>query len=282
MSSKSPKLKSTEKMKRSASLHRSSSASSESPLHSPSQSSTSLNVSHHVEFAEPKPFMVKTDSTEDSMLGGFGGASGHVTFTTGDDDDFDGLGDESMDVKGLTKRDMHTLNEQRRRDSIKQGYAQLTELVPTCRPSPTGAKVSRAAMLQKTIEYIIYLQNQQAKQQDQLESLQREVKALQIMKENYEQIARSQSHAPSMNAAQVPDHVKFLVFQSIADQLFQSFNSTVSITNFDALSSCIISWLEEYCKPQSLREIVVGNLQRVNAIGSLNYPNAPPPNNPPN
>ena len=33
------------------------------------------------------------------------------------------------------------------------------------------------------IEYIIYLQNQQAKQQDQLESLQREVKALQIMKE---------------------------------------------------------------------------------------------------
>ena len=41
-----------------------------------------------------------------------------------------------------------------------------------------------------------------------------------------------------------------LQFQSIADQLFQSFNSTVSITNFDALSSCIISWLEEYCKPQ--------------------------------
>ena len=33
------------------------------------------------------------------------------------------------------------------------------------------------------IEYIIYLQNQQTKQQEQLESLQREVKALQIMKE---------------------------------------------------------------------------------------------------
>ena len=35
------------------------------------------------------------------------------------DDDFDGLGDDGMDVKGLSKRDMHTLNEQRRRDSIK-------------------------------------------------------------------------------------------------------------------------------------------------------------------
>lgn len=39
-------------------------------------------------------------------------------------------------------------------------------------------------------------------------------------------------------------------FQSIADQLFQSFNSSISVTSFDTLSSCIISWLEEYCKPQ--------------------------------
>lgn len=41
-----------------------------------------------------------------------------------------------------------------------------------------------------------------------------------------------------------------LQFQGIADQLFQSFNSSISITSFDTLSSCIISWLEEYCKPQ--------------------------------
>ena len=33
---------------------------------------------------------------------------------------------------------------------------------------------------------------------------------------------------------------------------------------------------------QSLRELVVGNLQRVNALGSVNYPNAPPPSNPTN
>ena len=33
---------------------------------------------------------------------------------------------------------------------------------------------------------------------------------------------------------------------------------------------------------QSLRELVVGNLQRVNALGSVNYLNALPPNNPTN
>ena len=39
-------------------------------------------------------------------------------------------------------------------------------------------------------------------------------------------------------------------FRGIADQLFASFNSSISVTSFDTLSSCIISWLEEYCKPQ--------------------------------
>ena len=45
------------------------------------------------------------------------------------DDDFDGLGDDGIDVKGLSKRDMHTLNEQRRRDSIK---VRVSSCVYTC------------------------------------------------------------------------------------------------------------------------------------------------------
>ena len=39
-------------------------------------------------------------------------------------------------------------------------------------------------------------------------------------------------------------------FRGIADQLFQSFNSSIDVTSFDTLSSCIINWLEECCKPQ--------------------------------
>ena len=44
------------------------------------------------------------------------------------DDDFEGL-DDSLDMKGLSKRDMHTLNEQRRRDSIKVSYTYTFSLV---------------------------------------------------------------------------------------------------------------------------------------------------------
>jgi hypothetical protein len=32
--------------------------------------------------------------------------------------------------------------------------------------------------------------------------------------------------------------------------LFQSFDSQVSVDNFDRLSSCVISWLEDSCSPQ--------------------------------
>ena len=53
------------------------------------------------------------------------------------------------------------------------------------------------------IEYIIYLQNQQAKQQEQLESLQREVKALQIMKEY---VTLRQSVLVGVNGCEVDKH----------------------------------------------------------------------------
>lgn len=173
------------------------------------------------------------------------------------------------DEKALTKRDIHTLNEQRRRDIIKHGYAKLSDLIPTCRPGVSGVKLSRAVLLQRALDYIQFLQNQTARQEEQLGRLRREVKALGIMKQNYEQIARTQSNTPTSDAPQVADHVKFMVFEGVADQLFQSFNSSISVTNFDTLSSCIISWLEEYCKPQTLRELVIINLKRTSSSSQL-------------
>ncbi|XP_064397510.1 max-like protein X [Halichondria panicea] len=214
--------------------------------------------------------LMKSESVEEGV-GMVGGARPSVQFCVGDgggDADDEDYGEEGFDQKGLTKKDIHTLNEQRRRDVIRNGYTQLSEMVPSCRPSTTGAKVSRAALLQKTIDYVIYLQNQSRKQEEQLENLEKEVKALKIMKENYEHISRAQQHTTGADNSNVPDHVKFLVFQSISDQLFQSFNSSISVTSFETLSACTISWLEEYCKPQSLRELVISNLQRVNALSS--------------
>ena len=61
-------------------------------------------------------------------------------------------------------------------------------------------------------------------------------------------------------------------FQAIMEQLFLTFNN-VSVSNFSELSAGVFSWLEEYCKPQMLKETVVQVLRRHN-----NHMRSQPPN----
>lgn len=67
---------------------------------------------------------------------------------------------------------------------------------------------------------------------------------------NYEQIVKAHQDNPNEGKDQVSDEVKFNVFQGIMDSLFQSFNTSISVTNFQELSACVFSWIEEHCKPQ--------------------------------
>jgi len=119
-------------------------------------------------------------------------------------------------------------------------------------------------ILQRSIDYIQYLMQQKKKQGDELDSLRKEVMALKIMKANYEHIVKAHQNTPQAGQNQVPDEVKFQVFQQVMDTLFQSFNASISVANFAELSGCVFSWLEEYCKPQTLRELTLGILRQLN------------------
>ncbi|KAK3596292.1 hypothetical protein CHS0354_009788 [Potamilus streckersoni] len=153
------------------------------------------------------------------------------------------------------RREAHTAAEQKRRDAIKKGYDELQNIVPTClNPDQLGAsKLSKATVLQKSIDYIQYLNQQKKKQEEDLDSLRKEVMALKIMKANYEHIVKTHQNTPVAGQNQVSDQAKFQVFQQIMDTLFQSFNATISVANFAELSACVFSWLEEYCKPQVIK-----------------------------
>lgn len=53
------------------------------------------------------------------------------------------------------RREAHTQAEQKRRDAIKKGYDSLQSLLPTCQQSDiSGYKLSKATVLQKSIDYI--------------------------------------------------------------------------------------------------------------------------------
>ncbi|XP_035252869.1 max-like protein X isoform X2 [Anguilla rostrata] len=166
------------------------------------------------------------------------------------------------------RRQAHTQAEQKRRDAIKKGYDDLQSIVPTCQQPSEFAmgtqKISKATVLQKTIDYIQFLHKEKKKQEEEVSTLRKEVMALKIMKMNYEQIVKAHQDNPQEGDSQVSDQVKFGIFQNIMDCLFQSFSASVSVTSFQELSACVFSWIEEHCKPQTLREFVVGVLQQMN------------------
>jgi len=192
------------------------------------------------------------------------------------------------------RREAHTQAEQKRRDAIKKGYDHLLELLPTGAlggedggggssnpaspddlPGGSNGKVSKATILQKSIDYIVENQQKKEKQDEELAALKREVRALEIMRTNYEQLVKAhQARVPlgeadsaynDMAGAQIPANLKFEVFRQLMDSLFESFNEKVSMRQFQELSAGVFSWLEEQCKPQLLQEMLHSILQDVRA-----------------
>lgn len=130
--------------------------------------------------------------------------------------------DEESELKNSTliykerRREAHTQAEQKRRDAIKKGYDTLQELVPTCQQTDvSGYKLSKATVLQRSIEYIQYLQAKKKKQEEERNALRKEVVALRIMQTNYEQIVKAQQSQPGHTETRVSDEVKFTVVRKI-------------------------------------------------------------------
>ncbi|XP_012933184.1 max-like protein X isoform X2 [Heterocephalus glaber] len=183
-----------------------------------------------------------------------------------DDEDSDYQQESYKESYKDRRRRAHTQAEQKRRDAIKRGYDDLQTIVPTCQQqdfSIGSQKLSKAIVLQKTIDYIQFLHKEKKKQEEEVSTLRKDVTALKIMKVNYEQIVKAHRDNPHEGKDQVSDQVKFSVFQGIMDSLFQSFNASISVASFQELSACVFSWIEEHCKPQTLRDIMLGVLHQL-------------------
>ncbi|KAM8947404.1 max-like protein X isoform 2-T2 [Pelodytes ibericus] len=183
-----------------------------------------------------------------------------------DDEDSDYRQESMKDAYKDRRRRAHTQAEQKRRDAIKKGYHDLQSIVPTCQQQDCSIgtqKLSKAIVLQKTIDYIQFLHKEKKKQEEEVSTLRKEVMALKIMKSNYEQIVKAHQSNPHEGTDQVSDQVKFSVFQGIMDSLFQTFNASISVNSFQELSACVFSWIEEHCKPQTLHDIIIRVLHQL-------------------
>ena len=226
------------------------------------------------------------------------------------DDDCDSDSKHSQSYRER-RREAHTAAEQKRRDAIKKGYDTLQELVPTCtqvsscfisesvclamidlitfislQTDASGHKVSKAVVLQKSIDFIQHLSKQKKSQENDLTSLRKEVNSIcdhDFLSKHNCRLLHFKSCVPITSSLWEPtwEHRRFLkiwsqmrqsfrclrfspdwkicwrqkfqVFQVFMDSLFQSFNQQVSMNNFAELSGCVFSWIEERCKPGDLQ-----------------------------
>ncbi|KAG5681990.1 hypothetical protein PVAND_011389 [Polypedilum vanderplanki] len=171
------------------------------------------------------------------------------------------------------RREAHTQAEQKRRDNIKKGYDSLQELVPTCSnlDSSSGYKLSKATVLQKSIDYVSYLKQQKVKQEEERAAMLKEVKALRILQKNYEHMLQNQQTSNQQTEA-ISDEVKFQVLQSIMDELFISFDK-LPMNDFDSLVTSMCEWLETNFSNQYIKQVAQQSLNNIaNAVASQNEP----------
>jgi len=161
------------------------------------------------------------------------------------------------------RREAHTQAEQKRRDSIKKGYDELQRLVPTINNAGSTNKESKASTLQKGIDYIKDLKEDLRKEELELDLLQKQVTAMQIMQTKYETMLATSSQEKSNNETPLPDNIKFQVFTGFLDSLYQTYDPAyLRTSSFAEITSSSMEWLEDQCRPHILREIMSGVLQQ--------------------
>ncbi|CAH1731464.1 max-like protein X [Rhopalosiphum maidis] len=209
---------------------------------------------------EPSSPVRNTNPFSRSSSGSSLHAGNHSSSSGHEDDDSEEKG--SPNNYKERRREAHTQAEQKRRDAIKKGYDCLQDLVPTCQQTDSsGYKLSKATVLQKSIDYIQYLLLQKKKLEEERNALRKEVVALRIMQANYEQMVKAQQIPMGHVETRIPDEEKFQMFQNIIDELFFTF-CNINVNNFTELSACVFSWLEEHCKPQTLQNLIETVLEK--------------------
>jgi hypothetical protein len=160
-----------------------------------------------------------------------------------------------------------TSAEQKRRCNIQHGFDRLQTLVPALRESK-NAKASKAAMLQKTSEYIKELQVAREKRVRDLDVYRKEIDELS------DRISECQSQLPATGVSVVGnlnkmeqfeqkfnqyvkdktvENWKFYLFSLILRPLFDNFVTTLNTSSKEDMERTFYEWQQRYCNLTQLR-----------------------------
>lgn len=182
-----------------------------------------------------------------------------------DDEDsnnaLEGMASASSPVDSSTdrKKQVHLRCEQMRREAIKTGYTELKDLLPA-EFSPLGFKTTNASILYRAADYLKKLQSQCDAQNEEMDRLQSQLVALQIICGNYEQLAVQNDVAQGSSADQGIAAIKFNLLRKVIDSWFSSFESHVSCDDYKSLTMSLLKWFEQEVDMQAVPDLLIGVL----------------------
>eukprot|EP01135_Chromosphaera_perkinsii_P006805 Nk52_evm6s598 gene=Nk52_evmTU6s598 len=191
-----------------------------------------------------------------------------------------------------SKRSAHIAAEQKRRNNINSGFDDLQNLVPGCQSSRPQQKFSKATILQKGIEYIEVLSRHKAAIDSETEKLKMDIEALKL---NISQMQQAMQ-ADSFNQTEISSakkmyedyvkkyssqNIKFWIFSTITDRLFETFNENVTVTSLESLSASVFAWIEHCCQLPTLRSSIMVSMRTLCSTLFNSSTVQPSPNFPP-
>ncbi|PFX19354.1 Carbohydrate-responsive element-binding protein [Stylophora pistillata] len=179
------------------------------------------------------------------------------------------------------RRISHITAEQKRRGNIKMGFDQLMSLVPSL-ASQRNSKVSKATVLQKTVEYTTKLQRERQTMQEEAELLRKQIQDLNAS------ISMCQQQLPATGVpvarqrvdqmwsmfnqyvkTRTQDNFKFWIFSVLMRHLFEEYNNTVSTASVEDFCRTVIAWLEQHCSLPALRPAALSSLRDLSKATSI-------------
>eukprot|EP00128_Syssomonas_multiformis_P009002 Colp12_sorted_trinity150504_noHs@15954 len=158
------------------------------------------------------------------------------------------------------RRAAHIQAEQKRRNNINLGFEELQEIIPALKKSP-NSKFSKATVLRKAIDYINYLLKEKNNLVEEVAKVRKEISTLKMIINKYQQSGLNVESKSDQALGDTTQNVKFYLFCSVVDRLFESFNASVSLESPELFSQTLMQWFQDYCCPESLREMFLTSLK---------------------
>eukprot|EP00124_Ichthyophonus_hoferi_P000182 Ihof_evm19s6 gene=Ihof_evmTU19s6 len=183
---------------------------------------------------------------------------------TSDEEDKEEEYDDVTTTAAEAKRTAHILAEQKRRNNIRMGFEELQRTIPSLQAKAPNQKISKAMILQRSIEHVQMLEMQRQQLSEEATHLRNEISVLQLSMSQLQSLPPKgrQSDTEYRTADRLfhdymqtnGTDLKFLVFHLMFESLLQSFNQTVVVDRPETMGVSFTTWYINNCSGHKLRE----------------------------